>query len=157
SKICWPAATKREKYLAAARLRIADIDKRFVDSCLRITERAQDPSPVWVAAAPADLHECAVSDCARGRFRLCCIARTVNMEGNEARSAFAVAHNHFRQLQTSDVERRLKKAELRVSNLESRISGEPIRQRDYGIVGAHVAINRDAIETLRDCDSKRVF
>jgi hypothetical protein len=34
------------------------------------------------------------------------------MEGNEARSAFTVAHNHLRQLQTSGVERRLKNTEL---------------------------------------------
>jgi hypothetical protein len=85
------------------------------------------------------------------------------MEGNEARSAFAIAHNHFRQLQTSDVERRLKNAEPRISvraglaASNSRISGEAIGQRDYGIVGAHVAINRDAIETLLDCDPKRVL
>src|SRR5207244_11835439 len=70
SKICWAAAAKREKYLATARLRVANIDKRFVDFCLGIAERAQDSSPVGVAAAPADLHQCAVSDCARSRLSL---------------------------------------------------------------------------------------
>ena len=83
SKICWPAAAKREEYLATAWLRIADIDQRFVDFCLGIAERAENSSPVGVAAAPADLHQCAVSDGARGRLSLSRIARAVNMQGNK--------------------------------------------------------------------------
>src|SRR6266550_6030208 len=40
---------------------------------------------------------------------------------------------------------------------ESWISGQTIRERDDRIVCAHVAIDRDAVETLHDCGFKRAL
>ena len=73
------------------------------------------------------------------------------MQRDESRRAFAVAHNHLGQLQCNEVERALEDFESRRSILDSRISGEPIREHDHRIVRAHVAIHGEAIEALRDC------
>ncbi len=75
------------------------------------------------------------------------------MQRDKTRNTFAVAHDHFRQLETNVIERGLKNFELvRIVEFEFRIFGQSIGQHDHRIVRAHVAIDRDAIETLRDRD-----
>ena len=81
----------------------------------------------------------------------------MHMQGDEPRRAFAVAHNHLRQFERNKGERAPEDFESRFSILDFRISGEPIREHDHGIVRAHVAIHGDAIEALRDRHFQRAL
>src|SRR5436190_13031115 len=57
SDACRLAAPDREDDLAFAWPAVADIDFRFVHLRFRITDRAQNPSPIRIAAEPARFHQ----------------------------------------------------------------------------------------------------
>src|SRR5882672_3295020 len=63
---------------------------------------------------------------------------------------FAVAHNHLGQFEADMVEPGLKSSEFRVGGPEFGVAGQPICQHEHSVVGAHIAIDSDAIETLGD-------
>src|SRR4029077_10752778 len=116
--------------------------------CAGIAERAENTPPVWIAAAPACSDQRAFRYRARSRFSIARIARATHMQRDESRNAFTIAYDHLRQLESDEIQRLLKK--FRISNFEFRISGKSVGKHDHRVVGAHIAIDRDAIETLAD-------
>jgi hypothetical protein len=96
-------------------------------------------------------------DRSRDSFRVSGSPRSMNAQGDETRHALPVAHNHFRQLERDEVERSFKRLSAGRDAVEPSVSRQPIRQDQHRIVGAHVAVDGDTIETLFDRLLERHF
>src|SRR4051794_13164542 len=94
----WLSAPDGIGNLRLSRPAVADIDFALIDFSRRVAHRAQDPAPVWIAAKPARFHERAVRHRASDTFGVGCRPGSMDVQRNEARYAFPVAHDHFRQL-----------------------------------------------------------
>src|SRR5581483_8819963 len=64
--------------------------------------------------------------------------------------AFAVADDFFGEFEADVIERGLERSELRAARGELGVAGHAIGENEDGVVGAHVAIDRDAIKTMGD-------
>src|ERR1700730_503666 len=132
--------------------RIANIDNRLIYFRARIAERAKNSAPIWIAAAPARAHERTVGNRTRGPLGIPIISRPAHMQRDETRNAFPIAHDHLGQLKSDEVERLLKYIPVGRDSVEPSILRKPVREHDDRIVRAPIAVDRDAIEALRDGD-----
>src|SRR3954469_10558336 len=98
------AAANRIRDLCLSRPAVADIHLAFVDLRWRIAHRAKNAAPVRIAAEPACFHKRAVRHGPRDCFGVGCRLRSMDVQGDETRNAFAVSYNHLRQLEGDEVE-----------------------------------------------------
>src|ERR1700719_422969 len=101
--ICRTPPTKCKNNFVAAWPSITDIGNRFIDFGLRITERTQNSPPVWIAPGPARPDQRTVRNRSRGQLGVAGIPRAEHFQPDHTRSAFAVADDHFRQLETNEI------------------------------------------------------
>ncbi len=98
---------------------------------------------------PTGFHQRTIGDCPCGRVSVGEGLRTVHTDCHKARNPFPIAHNHLGQFQADMVESGLKGCKIfRLRGTDGGVLGKGVRQHQDSVVGAHVAIHGDAIETL---------
>src|SRR6266542_430263 len=147
------AAPEAPANLAAAGRTVTNVDFLFHDPRRAVAERVDDAAPVRVAAVPARFDERAVGHRAGRGVGVREGSRAGDADGDKAGSAFSVADDHSGQFETDMIQGGLEEAEavrFRIADCGLRISGEAVGQHEDGVVGAHVAVDGDAIEAVGD-------
>ena len=77
--------------------------------------------------------------------------RAAHAHGHYAMHAFAVPHNHLRQLKADVIEGGLKGLHIArpgppTPGAQGRVFRQTVGQQQHGVVGAHVAVHGDAIK-----------
>ena len=144
------AALEAPEDLAAAGRAVADVHLLLDDRRGAVAHGSDDAAPVGVAAVPTGLDERAVRHGPRRGIGIGEGLRAVDPHGDEPRDAFAIAHDHLGQLQADVAQGGLEKSEVRSPKSEVPVAGEAIGQDEHGVVRAHVAVHRDAVEAVGD-------
>ena len=123
-------------------------DLRGVEADAGVTGGRDDAAPIGVGAGDRRLHQRAVGDRLGDLPGVVLRLAAVDFDGDQVRRPFAVGGNRLGQVFADFVERGAEFGE-RLAR-EHRAAGRAVGQQQHRVVGAHVAVDADAIERFVD-------
>ena len=129
---------------------IKNVDEFFPDLRAGVADGVHNPAPIGVSTEPRALCQCGICDGLGGSSGVIEGGGTIDLDFDKFCDAFAVFDNHPREIFSEMIEGALEGFSVGCAVPNGLVSSGSVGEHDHRVVGAHIAIDGDAIKGLFD-------